>query len=142
MTRMTQDEKQAFLAAPHIGVLSIPREGAAPLSAPVWYDYEPGGELRVITMGSSRKGKLLRQGLPVSFCVQEEAPPYVYVTVSGTISRLVPSSLEDDLRPMARRYLGVEGGDAYTDREGVEGTVTVYVTLKEWLGVDYRKTGL
>jgi len=139
MTQMSTAEKQAFLADVHVGVLSIPRDGAAPLSAPVWYAYQAGGELSFLTMADSRKGKLLKEGLPVSFCVQEESPPYAYVSVSGTISRIAPSRLEEDLRPLARRYLGVAGGDAYTDSEGVAGTITVYVALHEWLAVDYGK---
>jgi nitroimidazol reductase NimA-like FMN-containing flavoprotein (pyridoxamine 5'-phosphate oxidase superfamily) len=133
MTRMSTAERQAFLADVHVGVLSIPREGAAPLSSPVWYDYQPGGDLTFLTMAASRKGRLLKAGQPVSFCVQNETPPYAYVSVSGTVSRVEPSRLEEELRPLARRYLGVAGGDAYTDSEGVEGTITVHVALHEWL---------
>ena len=44
--KMTAAEREAFLADLHVGVLSIAREGRAPLSAPIWYDYEPGGEPR------------------------------------------------------------------------------------------------
>ena len=39
-TAMTRQEKEAFLAAVHVGVLSIPRKGQALLTVPVWYGYE------------------------------------------------------------------------------------------------------
>ena len=56
-TRMSVDEREAFLANVYIRVLSIPRkEGAAPLTVPVWYDYEPGGEVWLITGSQSLKG--------------------------------------------------------------------------------------
>ena len=35
-TRMTQEEREAFLADLHVGVLAIPADGA-PLTAPIWY---------------------------------------------------------------------------------------------------------
>ncbi len=140
MAGLTLIEKQKFLAALHVGILSIPREGAAPLTSPVWYDYTPGSELTFLTMVNSRKGKLLKVGLPVSFCVQNEAPPYAYVSVSGLVSRITQSLLEKELRPIARRYLGTNQGDAYTEREGIQDTITVRVKIEDWLAVDYGKS--
>ena len=40
---MTTEERQAFLADPHIGVISINAPDRGPLTAPIWYDYERGG---------------------------------------------------------------------------------------------------
>jgi PPOX class probable F420-dependent enzyme len=137
VTRMSQSEKETFLAGLHVGILSIPREKAAPLTAPVWYGYSPGADLSFLTMIDSLKGRLLREAMPVSLCVQNEAPPYQYVTVEGRVTSIQPSTLEGELRPLARRYLGREGGDAYTEREGVENTVTVRVAIDRWLAVDY-----
>lgn len=53
---LTLDERQAFLAEPHIGALSVsagPERG--PLTVPIWYQYEPGGELWVLTGPESEK---------------------------------------------------------------------------------------
>ena len=44
---MTVAERQAFLAEPHIGVISLADPDRGPLTAPIWYDYTPGGELWV-----------------------------------------------------------------------------------------------
>ena len=38
---MTRSEREAFLAAVHVGVISIERAGQAPLAVPIWYDYDP-----------------------------------------------------------------------------------------------------
>jgi hypothetical protein len=44
---MTRQEREAFLADVHVGIISIPEPGQ--LTVPVWYSYEPGGELRLVT---------------------------------------------------------------------------------------------
>lgn len=140
-TRMSKDEREAFLADLHVGVLSIPRDGQAPLTAPVWYDYDPGGELWFLTGPNSLKGKALREGGAVSFVAQKESLPYAYVTVEGTVSSIKPCDLDSESRPMAHRYLGKEMGDAYTEQTADDGSVRVNVTIERWLTVDYSKAG-
>ena len=82
---MTKEEREAFLADLHVGVISIAEEGRGPLTVPIWYSYEPEGEIRIITARSSRKGKLLEQAGRFSLCAQAETPPYKYVSVEGPI---------------------------------------------------------
>ena len=140
-TRMNQDEREAFLADLHVGVLSIPRDGRAPLTAPVWYDYTPGGELWFLTGPNSLKGKALAEGTAVSFVAQKESLPYAYVTVEGVVSSITPADQESESRPMAQRYLGKEMGDAYTEQTAAEVSVRVNVRIERWLTVDYAKAG-
>jgi nitroimidazol reductase NimA-like FMN-containing flavoprotein (pyridoxamine 5'-phosphate oxidase superfamily) len=140
---MSRKEREAYLADVHVAVLSIPTEGRGPLSAPVWYGYEPGREVWFCTGRDSRKGKLLRDGVQVSLCVQTETAPYKYVTVEGPVTSIAPSDIEADLRPLARRYLGDEGGDRYVestaDTQG--GGIRVAMRPSRWLSVDYGKRG-
>jgi nitroimidazol reductase NimA-like FMN-containing flavoprotein (pyridoxamine 5'-phosphate oxidase superfamily) len=110
---MTPRERETFLAGLHVGVIGIADEGRGPLTVPVWYAYEPGGEVRVITSRTSRKGRLLEKGARFSLCAQTETPPYKYVSVEGAIVGVDRADVERDLRPIARRYLGIDGGDAY-----------------------------
>ena len=56
---MTPSEREAFLADVHVGVISIAEPDRGPLTAPIWYAYEPGGELWILTGRDSRKGRLL-----------------------------------------------------------------------------------
>ena len=140
---MTRAEREAFLAEVHVGVLALAREGHAPLTVPIWYDYTPGGELRFITARGSNKGRLLTSSARVSLCAQSEAPPYKYVTVEGAVARLTDADLERDLRPMARRYLGREGGDGYVEYVRAtrpdEDDVLVNVRIEQWLTMDFSK---
>ena len=140
---MTQEEREAFLADLHVGVLSIPETGRGPLTAPIWYDYQPGGELRFVTDRGSRKGVLLEKESRINFLVQTESLPYKYVSVEGPIIGISPADIDRDLRPIARRYLGPEGGDGYIDatqsqREGRE-QILVRMQPERWLTVDYTK---
>lgn len=142
-TAMTQQEKESFLAGVHVGILSITREGEAPLAVPIWYAYEPGAEICFVTSQHSQKGRLLRLGCRVSLCVQEEKPPYQYVTVEGEVNALGPLDVERDVRSLARRYLGQERGDQYVasvyGSEPAAGDVLVRLRPKRWLGADYGK---
>jgi nitroimidazol reductase NimA-like FMN-containing flavoprotein (pyridoxamine 5'-phosphate oxidase superfamily) len=138
---MSKDEREAFLADLHVGVISIPEPGRGPLTVPIWYGYEPGGELWVLTERDSRKGRLLAVGTRISLCAQSETPPYQYVSVEGPVLAVEPSDVERHTRPMARRYLGDELGDGYvaataSDRDG---SVLVRIRPERWLTVDYRK---
>ncbi len=142
-TAMTKKERESFLADLHVGVLSIPENGRGPLTAPVWYTYDPGGEVRFTTERSSRKGKLLARGKRVSFVVQMETPPYKYVSVEGPVTLVETADIERDVRPLAHRYLGKEIGDGYIDsfRGMYERGETILVKIRpeRWLTVDYAK---
>src|SRR4030095_12792855 len=59
--------------------------GRGPLAVPIWYAYEPGGDVRFVTARGSRKGELIAQATRLSLCAQTETPPYKYVSVEVPI---------------------------------------------------------
>jgi hypothetical protein len=140
---MTRKEREAFLAEVHVGIISIAEEGRGPLTVPIWYAYEPGGELRVVTDRTSRKGRLLEKAGRFSLCVQTEVPPYKYISVEGPVLAIEPADLERDLRPLAHRYLGPAVGDRYVEATRADrergGSVLVRMRPERWLTVDYAK---
>ncbi len=140
---MTQSEKEHFLAGPHVGIISIAQAGRAPLTVPIWYAYEPSQEICFVTGSASRKGKLLALGTQVSLCVQAEQMPYKYVSVEGAVSAIVPAEVERDIRPLARRYYGPEGGDQYIARVygngSAEGDLLIRIRPQRWLAADYSR---
>jgi uncharacterized protein len=138
---MSRTEREAFLAGTHVAIVSIPEEGRGPLAVPVWYRYEPGGELRFATAGTSRKTRLLRRTGRASVCVQTETPPYLYVSVEGP-AVIDTVDFERDTREMALRYLGPQLGEAYLASVYPNGTTTeVLVRLRpeRWWSADFRK---
>jgi nitroimidazol reductase NimA-like FMN-containing flavoprotein (pyridoxamine 5'-phosphate oxidase superfamily) len=46
-----------------VPIVSVADAGRGPLTVPVWYHYEPGGEVRIITSGATRKVGLLRAAI-------------------------------------------------------------------------------
>ena len=141
--RMTKAEREAFLADVHVGVLAIADEGRAPLAVPIWYAYEPGGEVWIVTEAASRKAGLLERAGRFSLCAQSEKPPYRYVSVEGPIVSTTPADVERDIRPLAHRYLGRELGDRYvaetTGDRSAGASVLVRMRPERWDGVDYSK---
>lgn len=140
---MTRQEREAFLADVHVGVIALAEEGRGPLAVPIWYAYEPGGELRIITERGSRKGRLLERAGRFSLVAQTETPPYRYVSVEGPIVAIEAADRERHARPMAHRYLGPELGDRYieatsSEREAGE-SILVRMRPERWLTVDYGK---
>lgn len=140
-TRMTRGEREAFLADVRVGVLSISDGTRGPLTVPVWYGYEPGGEIWFVTERDSRKGKLLLLVDRLSLCVQTESPPYKYVSVEGPIAAIERADLERHRRVLAHRYLGKELGDGYLAASAAAGEENIVVRLRpeRWLSVDYSK---
>jgi len=139
---MSRAEREAFLADTHVAVVSVAEPGRAPLAVPVWYDYAPGGPVRFVTGGASRKARLLRAAGRARLCVQTETPPYRYVSVEGRVTLGEPD-WERDVRAVALRYLGDAMGEAYLRATAEEHRGAVLVTLvpARWLSVDYGKWG-
>ena len=138
MAAFTETQRQEFLAAKHIAVLSVAAsDGRPPASVPIWYDYTPGGDIRVNTGASSRKAGLIEQAGTVSLVVQHEEPPYQYVVVEGTVVETTKPTPLDVREEIAIRYLGEEGGRAFV--RGMDSQTTVLFTIRpdRWLTADF-----
>jgi PPOX class probable F420-dependent enzyme len=137
---MTADEREAFLADLHVGVLCVAREpDAPPLAAPVWYGYEPGGVVRIVSGAAHAKTRWVRDHGHASLCAQTEQLPYRFVTVEG------PAEVEDGAdvelqRALARKYLGPELGDAYVESTAGSEMVTITIRPERWRTTDYGKS--
>jgi PPOX class probable F420-dependent enzyme len=139
---MSKDEREAFLAAVRVGVLAVNGE-SAPSLTPIWYAYEPGGDVVMHTSGTSPKTALMRAAGRASLCVQTETAPYQYVVVEGPVSIAARADGDDLRRDIAHRYLGPELGDMYIDatssEEEVRNGVFVALTPERWRTVDFNK---
>ncbi len=144
---LTVAEREQFLAGLHVGVLSVAEPDGSPggparpgpLTTPVWYSYQPGGQISVITGRGSRKARAVAAAGRMSLCAQDEAPPYKYVSVEG------PAVIEevdfDERLAMARRYLGDEGGDQYlaASAGSAREDIVIRLTPQRWRTADFGK---
>ena len=137
---LTESERQEFLAAKHVAVLSVAaEEGRPPASVPIWYDYTPGGNVRVTTGATSRKARLIKKAGAVALVVQNEEPPYQYVTVEGSVVDATTPTPPDVSEAIAVRYLGDEGGKQFV--QSMEGHENVLFTIRpdRWLSADFSE---
>ena len=86
------------------------------------------GDLVFDTAADSLKGKSLRRDPRVALCVDDEHPPFSFVTIEGI------ATVEEDLEEVTHwatviggRYMGPENAEQYGRRNGVPGELVVRV---------------
>ncbi len=137
MSAFSETQRQEFLAAKHVGVLSVAADGRPPASVPMWYGYTPGGNILVNTGASSRKAKLIEQAGAVTLVVQHEEPPYQYVVVEGTVVDITKPTPLDVREAIAIRYLGEEGGRAFVRSLDAQSSVLFAIRPDRWITADF-----
>ncbi|MGW0612804.1 pyridoxamine 5'-phosphate oxidase family protein [Streptomyces sp. NPDC002788] len=112
---LTRAEREQFLAEPHVAALAVDAgAGRAPLTVPIWYQYEPGGDIWIMTRLDSRKYELISAAGRFSLMVDRLEPTIRYVSVEGPVVETVPATL-DRLQEISARYLPAEKVDGYVD---------------------------
>jgi PPOX class probable F420-dependent enzyme len=135
---MSIEQREAFLAGLHVGILSIQRDDKGPLALPIWYQYEDG-QVLIHMARDSVKAKLLRRHRRATMTVQDETPPYRYVMVEGPVTVAHEGR---DISSIAIRYLGDELGRQYAaDNPVTDESVVARLTPERWLTTDYGATG-
>ncbi|MGH7921465.1 MAG: pyridoxamine 5'-phosphate oxidase family protein [Candidatus Dormibacteraceae bacterium] len=138
--KMTATEREAYLAALHVGIISIEAgSGRAPLAVPIWYAYEPGGLVTVLTGATTEKAKLIAAAGRFSLTVQDEAPAYKYATASGPVVDIVELATPAERLVLAQRYLGTEGGAAYVEATGPHPNSAIRMRPESWRTSDYSE---
>ncbi len=99
---LMQHRAEEFFAEPHVALLMIPGP-AAPLTMPVWYDYQRR-QHRLVTGPDSLAAKRLREAGRCTLVVDSVTPPPRYVAVECTLIEEGEPSLEAP-RSVAARYL-------------------------------------
>jgi nitroimidazol reductase NimA-like FMN-containing flavoprotein (pyridoxamine 5'-phosphate oxidase superfamily) len=135
---LSTEEREQFLAEPHIGALSVVESpGRAPLTVPIWYQYRPGGELWVLTAPGARKTRAIEAAGRFSLMVQRTEPTIRYVSVEGPVTRTGAVS-DERSREMAARYIPPGKLEAYLDFERTQlgEHIAIYMRPEHWLSTD------
>ena len=82
-------------------------------------------------------------GARVAFCAQSEEMPPRYVSIQGRVASALPADIARDLKPIVRKYLGAEVGDAYVDNTRPNGTNEIVVRIRpeRWFSRDFGRPG-
>jgi hypothetical protein len=138
MTRLSERDRELFLAEPHIAALSVAGEqGRGPLTVPMWYQYKPGGEAWVLTEAASLKARLIGAAGRFTLMVERTAPTIRYVSVEGPVTRTIPET-DELLREITERYLPPEKVPGYLAmaRSEFGPQVVIYLRPERWLTSD------
>ncbi|MFE7775824.1 pyridoxamine 5'-phosphate oxidase family protein [Streptomyces sp. NPDC057445] len=135
---LTREEREQFLAQPHVAAIAIDAgDDRAPLSVPIWYQYEPGGEVWILTGRGSRKQRLIEAAGRFSLLADRVEPTVRYVHVEGPVTR-TESGTPEALRELAARYLPAEKVDGYVEfalKDHGE-SVVIHMQPQHWLSSD------
>ncbi len=134
---MTRSQREQFLAGVHIAVLAVEAPDGPPIVSPLWYEYEPGGDVRFTTDTDTIKYGAMAETGRASLCVQREEYPPAYVTVEGSVT-IEEASLEQRTR-IAARYIGDDAAQAYVQSTLDDPVVQVRLTPQRWRTTDYAK---
>ncbi|GAY14397.1 pyridoxamine 5'-phosphate oxidase family protein [Mycobacterium sp. shizuoka-1] len=135
---LSTDEREQFLAEPHIAALSVyAGDARGPLTVPIWYQYTPGGEPWVLTGAGSRKTRLIEASGYFSLMVEHVDPSVRYVAVDGPVSRIEPGT-DEQLVEMTKRYLSPDKVEAYLEyaRRELGDHVAIFMRPQHWLSAD------
>jgi PPOX class probable F420-dependent enzyme len=136
MPKMTETEwKQFVTVGTRTGKLATTRLDGRPHVVPIWFVLD-GEELVFNTHSETVKGRSLRRTGWASLCVDDERPPFSFVTVSGpvTLSTDADELLESATR-IAARYMGEEHAEQFGQRNAVEGEMVVRLRAESVLAV-------
>jgi PPOX class probable F420-dependent enzyme len=107
--------------------LAVVRADGSPQVVPVWVDLD-GDDVVFTTWADSVKGKAIRREPRVSLCLDDERPPFAFLSIAGTATT---SDDPDDLLHWAtrigRRYMGEDRAEEFGRRNAVPGEVLVRV---------------
>ncbi len=115
---MTEQERDQFLAEPHVAFLDDLDGGRPADAVPLFYDYEPGRTLSIFTWNRDRtaQGSLTTTlDSLVSLTVWREECPCTYVAVEGRIVRRSERPSAEDVFAIARRYAGEDEARSFTE---------------------------
>ena len=129
MRAMTLEQVRSFLSAgTRTAKLSTVRRDGRPHVVPVWFVLD-GDDVVFTTGAESVKGRSLRRDRRVALCVDDEHPPYAFVSVTGVAS--LSTALDDLLRfatLIGGRYMGADRAEEFGQRNRAPGELLVRVT--------------
>ncbi|MFI1329180.1 PPOX class F420-dependent oxidoreductase [Streptomyces sp. NPDC020845] len=130
--KMTKDQWQKFVSeGTHTAKLSTVRADGSPHIAPVWFLLD-GDDIVFNTGADTVKGRNMARDGRVSLCVDDDRPPFSFVTLQGRAElsdRL--EEVRDWATRIAARYMGEDLAEQYGARNGVPGELLVRVRIEK-----------
>jgi PPOX class probable F420-dependent enzyme len=127
---MNEAEWRAFVShGTRTGKLATTRANGQPHVAPIWFVLDDDGRFVFTTGADTVKGKALRRDPRVCLCVDDDRPPFSFVTIEGSAE--VSHDLEAMLHWATRlgaRYMGEDRAREFGRRNAVPTELLVRIT--------------
>ena len=138
MAQMTKSEIKKFLMKDTFtGKLATVKKNGSPHVVPIWFVVEEINSRNRTTVGNiyfttgrdSVKAKNIQRDSRVSICVDDQAPPFSFVSICGN-AKLIPYRQKEVLKwatKIAERYMGKKNAKEYGERNSGEEEVLVRI---------------
>jgi len=138
MAQMTKSEIKKFLMKDTFtGKLATVKKNGSPHVVPIWFVVEEINSRNRTTVGNiyfttsrdSVKAKNMQRDSRVSICVDDQTPPFSFVSIYGN-AKLIPYRQKEVLKwatKIADRYMGKKNAKAYGERNSGEDEVLVRI---------------
>ncbi|WP_262697574.1 MULTISPECIES: PPOX class F420-dependent oxidoreductase [Streptomyces] len=133
---MTKDQWQKFVTeGTRTAKLATVRADGSPHLAPVWFLLD-GDDLVFNTGQETVKGRNLARDDRLTICVDDDRPPFAFVTLRGRAELIDDlGQVRDWATRIAARYMGEDRAEEYGARNGVPGELLVRVRIDKVLGL-------
>jgi PPOX class probable F420-dependent enzyme len=136
MTEMFKAEIARFLMhGTFTGKLATVKKDGSSHVVPIWFVLDNGkgkskvGDIIFTTGETSVKANNIQLDNRVSICVDDQKPPFSFVTIYGT-AKIYPYKQKEALKwatKIAERYMGKKNAETYGRINGGEGAVVVRI---------------
>ena len=136
MDEMSNREIRKFLMkGTFTGKLGTVKKDGSTLVVPIWFILEERksgdkiGNIYFTTYSGSTKAKNIQRDSRTSICVDDQTPPFSFVSIYGK-AVILPYMQKEVLRwatRIAERYMGKKNAKAYGERNSGEGEVLVQI---------------
>jgi PPOX class probable F420-dependent enzyme len=134
MKEMSKEEIQTFLMSGTLtGKILTVRKDGRPHVVPIWFILENDDyNIKVVftTGQDSLKAKHMLRDPRVSFCVDDQTPPFSFISIEGIAEINKEPDLSELLKwatKIAGRYMGQDIAEAYGKRNAVKGEFLVRI---------------
>ena len=137
MAQMTKSEIKKFLMKDTFtGKLATVKKNGSPHVVPIWFVVEVNsrnkntvGDIYFTTGRDSVKAKNIQRDSRISICVDDQTPPFSFVSICGN-AKLIPYRQKEVLKwatKIAECYMGKKNAKAYGERNSGEDEVLVRI---------------
>ncbi|MFB7235284.1 PPOX class F420-dependent oxidoreductase [Streptomyces sp. NPDC056269] len=132
MTRMSDTQWRTFVSeGTRTGKLATVRDDGSPHVVPIWFLLD-GDEFVFNTGKETVKGRNLARDGRVSLCVDDDTPPFAFVSLSGRAELTEdPAELRRWAGRIGARYMGEHRADEFGERNAVPGELLVRVRIEK-----------